>query len=102
MFGIIWATKQEIIKDLGISLRTMDYRIAEFKKYIDQGRYSRYCLQQCVGYTRIDYVAFMDFMQHREWLKDRYLSKLVEPFNRNEIIKQLQLNVPEQQSVVNE
>lgn len=98
MFGIIWATRQEIQKDYQISARTMDHRLEEFQKYIDQGRYSKYCIQKCIGYTRIDYVAFMDFMKYRDWLNDRHLCKVVKPFNRADVIREMQMQIPEQQS----
>lgn len=92
MFGIIWATRQEIQKDFQISARTMDHRLEEFSKYIDQGRYSEYCIQKDVGYIRLDYVAFMDFMHHRKWLNDKYRHKLVPKFNRAEVRRQMQMD----------
>lgn len=91
MFGIIWATRQEIQKDRKISARTMDHRLAEFQEEINKGRYSRYCLERNIGYVRIDYAAFTDFMNNRDSLRDKRLRKYVKPFNRADLIREMQL-----------
>ena len=97
MFGVVWATRQEIQADRKISAKTMDHRLAEFQEEIDKGRYSQYCLEKNIGYVRIDYIAFMDFMNNRDYLRNPKFRKYVKAFDRQKAIAEMQMDT--QQSI---
>ncbi len=95
MSGIkIIKTKAEIMEEFGMSVRTVDSRLAEIREEMRPG--GRYAgLQYVVGgngkYTQINYLVWVDHEMNREKLREKNLRKMLEPYNPAQVAKEMAL-----------
>lgn len=93
MSGInIIKTKAQIMEEFGMSLRTVDSRIAEIREEMKPG--GRYAgLQYVIGgngkFMQINYLVWIDHEMYREWLQEKNMRKLLKPYNPAQVAKEL-------------
>lgn len=95
MSGIkIIKSKAEIMEETGMSLRTVDSRLAEIREEMKPGgRYEG--LQYVIGgngkFAQVNYLVWVDHEMNRGKLQEKNLRKLLKPYNPAQVAKEMAL-----------
>lgn len=84
-----YMSRANISRQLGISIPTVDKRVREIKKEIQNGRYDEISVIKDGGIVLINYLVFIDFESNRQKLKEPNLRKLVEPYDAGKIAREI-------------
>lgn len=76
-----YVTRANLVKEMQVSIGTVDKRIHEIKEEIIRKRYSEFALIKDGGIMMVNYLVLIDYMHYRERLRDRNLRKTVPPYN---------------------
>ena len=87
--GHPYITRANLRQQLGISLASIDIRVREIKKEVENGRYTDLAVIKDGGIVLINYLVFIDYEKNRQKLLEPNLRKYVEPFNPREVAENM-------------
>lgn len=76
-----YQTKAQIAEALNISPKTVQVRAKEIDAEVAGGRYGEYAVIRDGGIVLINYLVFVDYMKHRQMLRQKNCRKHVPPFD---------------------
>lgn len=87
--GSPYVSKIKLAEMCGKSTNTIQSRLLEFQEEIEKGRYSKMAYIKDEKTILVNYLAFIDFMANRKYLREKNLREHVPPFNPGELAKEI-------------
>lgn len=91
-FNGIYKSKAELRIEWDICNTTIDTRLKEIEKEVNNGRYPANSVIRDGGIIRVNHLVFIDYMYNRQKLLETNLRKHVESFNAYEVAKNIGLH----------
>ena len=90
--GKLYKSEQQLAKEWDVSIRTVRTRVAEIKAEIKNGRYGEYAISEDgPKIVLVHYPTWVDYMTHRQKLKQKNLRKTVKPFDACKVAREIGL-----------